>query len=281
MKIRRAAAVIAAVSVGALGVPVTAFATGSGSADATGLVGGTTLVRFDTDRPTKARKVGTVHGLVGDTALVGIDRRVQNGKLYGVGNQGGIYTLNTKTTRATKRGQLSVALAGKKFGVDFNPAANALRIVSDTGQNLRQPFGTSANPTGPTVVDGTLNYLAVTATGVIGAAYTNNDLDADTATSLFDLDTKLDQVALQSPANSGSLAATGKLGVNAGSDAGFDIYSNLVRGKTVSVRGFATLKVGDRTGFNSVNMLTGDVHLKGRLPYAVTDLAVDLDRRPW
>ena len=278
MKIRRAAVAIAAVSVGALGVPVAAFATGSGSADATGLVGGTTLVRFDTDRPAKARRVGAVRGLVGDTALVGIDRRVQNGKLYGVGNQGGIYTLNTTTTRATKRGQLSVALAGTAFGVDFNPAANALRVISNTGQNLRQPFGTTVGPTAPTVVDGALNYMAVTATGVTGAAYTNNDLDADTATSLFDLDTALDQVALQSPANSGALAATGKLGVDAASDAGFDIYSDLVRGKTASVRGFATLRVGERTGLYSVDLLTGDADLEGHLPYAVTDLAVDLDR---
>ena len=56
-----------------------------------------------------------------------------------------------------------------------------------------------------------------------GAAYTNNDLATDTATTLFDLDTTLDQVALQAPANAGTLSATGKLGVDAGGDAGFDI----------------------------------------------------------
>jgi hypothetical protein len=243
-----------------------------------GLVkGGTALVRFDTDKPTKLAKVGTVR-LSGDTALVGIDRRVQNRRLYGVGDKGGIYTLSSRSAKVTKVGQLTIALDGTSFGVDFNPAANALRIVSNTGQNLRQPFGTTVGPTVATIADGTLNYLAVTAAGVTGAAYTNNDLNADTATSLFDLDTTLDQVALQSPANSGSLAATGKFGVDAGSDAGFDIYSEVKKGKTVGNEGFAVLSVGDRTGLYSVDLLTGDVELQGRFATKVTDIAVHLDR---
>lgn len=280
MRIRRAAAVVAAVSIGALGVPAAASATGAGShgPDAVGLArGGTALVRFDTDKPGKLRTIGTPR-LSGDTALVGIDRRVQDGRLYGVGDEGGIYTLSARSARATKVGQLTVALQGTRFGVDFNPAANALRVVSDTGQNLRQPFGTTDRPTAATVADGTLNYLTVTAPGVTGAAYTNNDLDATTATSLFDLDTTLDQVALQSPANSGSLAATGKLGVDAAGDAGFDIYSDLRKGKTVSAQGFAVLSVGGRPGLYRVNLLTGEASPRGTFPTAVTDLAVDLDR---
>ncbi len=87
--------------------------------------------------------------------------------------------------------------------MDFNPAANALRIVGDTGQDLRHPFaGATA---GVTQNDGGLNYIVnnspVTATGITGAAYTNNDLDANTATTLFDVDSLQDQVAIQSPPN--------------------------------------------------------------------------------
>ncbi len=76
-------------------------------------------------------------GLKKDTRPVGIDFRVQNTKLYGVGDKGGIYTLNTRNAKAAKVSQLTVALAGTFFGVDFNPAANRLRVISDTGQNLR------------------------------------------------------------------------------------------------------------------------------------------------
>ena len=228
---RRATIAVAAVAVAGLAVPATAMASSAG--DATGLTSGNRLVRFDTDKPGKAKRTKAITGLVGDTSLVGIDRRVQNGKLYGVGNLGGLYTVSTGSAKATKVGQLSVALEGTSFGVDFNPAANALRIVSDTGQNLRQPFGEGVGPTVATVTDGALTYVLptgnVAATGVAGAAYTNNDLSATTATTLFVLDTNLDQIAVQSPANAGSLAATGKLGVDAGAAVGFDIFSDLNR----------------------------------------------------
>jgi hypothetical protein len=59
---------------------------------------------------------------------------------------------------------------------------------------------------------------------VTGAAYYNNDGDPDTATTLFTLDPSRDQVAIQSPANAGLLAATGTLGVDADGDVGFDIH---------------------------------------------------------
>ena len=60
---------------------------------AVGLVGGDTLVAVDLSKPGKPKAVGKVSGLSGDTELVGIDFRVQDQKLYGVGNAGGVYTL--------------------------------------------------------------------------------------------------------------------------------------------------------------------------------------------
>jgi len=77
------------------------------------------------------------------------------------------------------------------------------------------------------------------ATGLSGAAYTNNDLNSNTTTSLFDIDTTLDQVALQSPPNAGSLAATGKPGIDGGAQVGFDIYSLIGNGRTRSNLGGA------------------------------------------
>ena len=126
---------------------------------------------------------------------------------------------------ASKVGQLSVPLVGTSFGVDFNPAANALRIVSNQAQNLRQPFGTGNAPTGATEADTGLNQSGVPAGNIAGAAYTNNDRSDLTATTLFVLDTELDQIAVQSPANSGNLSPTGKLGTGACVDVGFDIFA--------------------------------------------------------
>ena len=240
---------------------------------------GTKLIGFATNRPDRSATIGTITGLAGDTFLVGIDYRVQNGKLYGVGNQGGIYTLSDRHAKAVKVGQLSVALSGTAFGVDFNPAANALRIVSDNGQNLRQPFAATDGPTAPTVADTALTYPPAAATGITAGAYTNNDLSADTATTLFDLDTVLDQVAIQSPANAGTLAPTGKLGADAALDAGFDIYSTVRRDKTVALEAFATIGVGGGYALYEIDLLTGSADRQGSFTVPVTDIAIPLGQR--
>ena len=52
------------------------------------------------------------------------------------------------------------------------------------------------NPGGMTTVDGTLSCTPPTpATGITMAAYTNNDLSPRTGTTLFDIDSNLNQVA--------------------------------------------------------------------------------------
>ncbi|MGH8477507.1 MAG: DUF4394 domain-containing protein, partial [Methylococcales bacterium] len=139
---------------------------------------------------------------------------------------------------------------GAFFGVDFNPAADRLRIVSDTGQNLRH----NVNLGGLTTVDANLTYtqppivpaayIPVTTLGVTGAAYTNNDLDTNTGTTLLDIDTALDQVVIQSPPNNGILVATGKLTVDTDAPVGFDIYARLKNSVAIGNAGFASLVVG-------------------------------------
>lgn len=238
--------------------------------------GGTTLVLFDSDKPGKVKRSASVSGLTGgDTRLIGIDYRVQDGNLYGVGNNAasaGVYLISNKGV-ATQVTRLTVALSGTTFGVDFNPAANALRVVSDAGQNLRQPFATAG---APTVVDGALSYAPpAVAAGISGVAYTNNDLDPTTATTLFDLDTALDQVAIQSPANAGSLSATGMLGVDAAGDTGFDIYSTLRAGISVGSTGFAVVN----GALYEIALLSGKATSLGAIGAKVTDIAVPLNQR--
>jgi hypothetical protein len=275
-----AAAVVAVAAVSTSGAASSAWGSGPNEDDGRPAVGlgtdGLTLVSFRTDRGKKAKPLGAVRGLAGDTRLVGIDYRVQDGRLYGVGDAGGVYTV-TGTT-ATPVSHLSVALSGAVFGVDFNPAANRLRIISDTGQNLRHNLDDGATA-GTTVLDGALTYPPATtpATGIAGAAYTNNDLDATTATTLFDLDVQLDQVAVQSPANSGSLAPTGKLGIDA-TRAGFDAFSELHAGRAVRNVGYAVLTDGSRSTVHVVDLLTGKATASSSIAYPVADLAVSLDR---
>ncbi|MDX3523193.1 DUF4394 domain-containing protein [Streptomyces scabiei] len=282
---RRITAALAVVVTSAslmLGAPGTASAGPAAvpSLRAFGISGdGTLMATFTTDRPDVLNWVRAVVGLSGDTALVGIDFRVQNGVLYGVGNKGGIYTIKiptgTQDVVVTKVSQLQYALTGTQFGVDFNPAADRLRVISDNGQNLRHNLNDHT-----TIQDVTLTTPPTEGAtkGVTAAAYTNNDLNGATATTLFDINTNSDQVVIQSPANNGTLAPTGSLGLDAQLKAGMDIYSTLSGGKTVDNAAFASLTPNGASlpSLYSVNVFTGEATVVKQFPLNITDLAISL-----
>ncbi|QKV97177.1 DUF4394 domain-containing protein [Streptomyces sp. NA02950] len=240
---------------------------------------GTLMATFTTDRPQVLDWVRVVTGLSGDTGLIGIDFRVQDGLMYGVGNKGGIYTIKTPSTTTdvvvSKVSQLQYALNGANFGVDFNPAADRLRVISDYGQNLRHNLNDHK-----TILDLNLNTPPIEGTtkGVSAAAYTNNDLDAATVTTLVEINTTTDQVVLQSPANNGTLAPTGSLGIDAGTNVGMDIYSTLSGGKTVDNAAFASLTPNGAStpSLYSINVFTGQATSIGQFPLNITDLAISL-----
>ncbi|MGH8652487.1 MAG: DUF4394 domain-containing protein [Gammaproteobacteria bacterium] len=285
---------------GLLAAVPAAQATGVNNLKAIGLTQDGVLVRFNTGSPRKTENIEIISFQGGgDTSLIGIDFRVQDGLLYGVGNFGGLYTINPKTAVATFQNYtLTPAPQGSFFGVDFNPAANALRVVSDISQNLRVPFSVNnvnVNKPQPTVDDSNppsgprpLTYAAlvppVTATGISAAAYTNNDLVATTGTTLFDIDPAnvspatdpQNVVVIQSPANGGSVVTTGSLGVDAGPQAGFDIFSQLRKGVTVSNTAFASLFVDEGYRLYNINLLTGSAKLVGAFDDQVVDLAIQL-----
>jgi hypothetical protein len=217
-----------------------------------GLTADQRLIAFRADAPFRARDIGPITNLSGDSRIVGIDFRPATGDLYGLGNAGGVYTLDTDTAEATFRSQLQVSgnpllLEGSAFGVDFNPTVDRLRVVS----------------------------------GVTGAAYTNNDADPNTATTLFDLDTDgaTDGLFIQAPPNAGSLNITGNLGVDATGDVGFDILSRLRHGTTIEVTAFAALH-SDRSRLYEIDLFTGRATSRGsfRRGNQVIGLAVELDR---
>jgi hypothetical protein len=247
-----------------------------------GLTDDNKLVEFTSDNPAP-RETGTISGLgEGDTKLIGIDYRAADSKLYGVGDRGGIYTVEPSGL-ATSVGRLTIAPEGTNFGVDFNPAADALRVVSDTGQNLRQPMATTPLPA--TVADTPLSYPPAAGTaqqtpGITAAAYTNNDTDPNTATTLYDLDATTDQIVIQSPANAGLLAPTGKLTVDAGPIAGFDIYSTSTGGSITGQQAFATLDVNGQYGLYRITLFSGKAEQVGSGPLDrnMVDIAIPLNQ---
>ncbi|MGW4625267.1 DUF4394 domain-containing protein [Streptomyces rubiginosohelvolus] len=80
-----------------------------------------------------------------------------------------------------------------------------------------------------------------------------------------------------SPANSGTLARTWNLGVNAGPNAGFDIYCSH---RTRTNHGFAALSVNGAYRFYDVNILTGQAVGAGAFAKAhqVTGVALPLNQ---
>jgi hypothetical protein len=211
-----------------------------------GLTTGGRLVTFSLDRPDRVHRSVSVKGLARDERLVGIDRRPLDNQLYGLArsNKGArLYTVDPNSGRArpfatlvaaptaTSPGRTPVTLQGYDFGVDFNPAADAFRIVSDTGQNLRvipsartAPDGTALLP-GDTFIDGSLTRDGAPAMGITGAAYTNNDNDPATATTLYDIDSWRDELVVQNPPNNGTLVTPVPIERRTLPLVGFDIRS--------------------------------------------------------
>ncbi|MCA1859174.1 DUF4394 domain-containing protein [Janthinobacterium sp. HSC-3S05] len=212
------------------------------------------LLSFDRAAPATIRSTVTVTGLQAGENLLGIDFRPADGQLYGVGSTGRIYTLNGVTGAATVKATLAAdagdatapytALAGTEFGVDFNPVADRLRIVSNTGQSLRINVDTGA-----TTTDGAINGGAGN-TAITAAAYSNS-FAGTASTTLFVIDAANATLYTQNPPNNGTVASAVPLGVAATGVAGFDIDARTNTGYAVmtvaGVRNLYTLNLAAST----------------------------------
>lgn len=217
------------------------------------------LLTFDSATPGTASAPFAVTGLQNNEALLDIDIRPADLQLYAVSNQGRVYRVNTTTGVATLVSTLS-ADAGDatspftslnsdtRFGIDFNPAADRLRIVGNQGENYRVNVDTGA-----TITDTNFNGAA---TGAVGVGYSNNDQDSSTPTTTFYVNNLAPASLFSSNnPNGGVLASTGPLGFAPTSNRlGFDISG--------SGQAFLTAvevpTVGDiNTRFYTVNSTTG------------------------
>ncbi len=235
-----------------------------------GLTAGGQLVRVSLGSA-DTELVGDIKGLRKGDRVIGIDVRPSNGELYAVGRDGGLYVVNTKNAKADRVGALGVTLVGTSFGVDFNPAADALRVVSNRGQNLRYTFDPKA-----TTADAPLNVPDTDprVQGIAAAAYTNNDNDDATGTALYDLNIETDAVVLQVPANAGTITSQGPLRAGAGVQAGFDIFTRVKKGKATANLAYATL--GNKRGYAlyRVDVTSGKAARVGAFGPPVVDIAV-------
>jgi Domain of unknown function (DUF4394) len=197
------------------------------SANTYALTSESRLVYFDRTSG-DVRSAKSVTGLAAGESILGIDFRPSDAALYALTSTGRVYTINVATAYATLKSTLSAdttdttspfaALQGDKFGVNFNPVADRLRVVSSAGQNLRINVDTGA-----TTTDGALNP----GTPAASAAAYSNAFAAACRTRLYVIDTTTSKLLLQDPPNTGTLTEIGDLGA-ASADAewaGFEVVT--------------------------------------------------------
>jgi len=103
------------------------------------LVDSNTLVRYAARQTFSEEKTVTITGLQSSEKILAIDFRPASGQLYGVSNQSRIYIINQNTgvAVAVSATPFAPAISGTQVGIDFNPTVDRIRLVSNTGQNLR------------------------------------------------------------------------------------------------------------------------------------------------
>lgn len=173
------------------------------------LTGDDTLTMVDTST-LKAGKSMKVTGIAGKIA--GIDVRPADGMLYALAVDGTIYTVD-KTGKATMKSKMDTVLsAGAMATVDFNPAADRLRVIGSDGTNLRVNVDD-----GKTTVDGKLKFAETDMhkgeTPMVAAGAYTNSVKGVKETALYDIDGKIGGLLKQAPPNDGVLSVVGKLGI--------------------------------------------------------------------
>ncbi len=212
---------------------------------------GQSLVRFDSAAPGTVVNVGQISGDA--VHLDGLDFRPADGMLYGYnGSDSGIYRLNLNTG-ATTRVSTSTSPVTVPLGIDFNPVADRLRVVTPNQENRRINIATGAATN-----DGALAYGSTDANQgktphIIDAAYTNSDTNPATGTQLYYIDSVLDILVSTTNPNGGVLSTVGALGLDANDYTGFDILTSANGLNT----GLASFNNGRSTGLYSIDLASG------------------------
>ncbi|MEO5996588.1 MAG: DUF4394 domain-containing protein, partial [Chitinophagaceae bacterium] len=204
-----------------------------------------------------------ITGLPAGESIEGIDFRPFNGQLYALSNASKIYTLNTSNGAATMIGAapISATLSGTSFGFDFNPTVDRIRIVSNTGQNLR------IHPETGAVAASDMN-INPAGSAISQVAYTNNFSGA-TTTVLYDIDAKAGKLFRQDPPNNGTLVEVGSLGILASEKGGFDIGGT-------SGKAYALLQVSGSVNIYTISLTDGKATVLASFPKSVTSFAMGL-----
>lgn len=217
------------------------------------------LMSFNSTSPGTSSAVA-ITGLRANETLVGFDLRPGGspaGQLIAVSNQGGVYTIDPNSGTATLKSSMVAdpsdttdpytSLSGTRVSIDVNNVVDQLRIVTNSGQNLRVMMDTGA-----TFTDTPLTIAGLRAIGVTEVAYTNNFSSACRTTAYY-LDTTADRLLTTVNASGGVLTVVGGLTVDASAMTGFDIAT----APDGTQNAVAALTVNNVTSLYTINLTTG------------------------
>ncbi|WP_161810735.1 DUF4394 domain-containing protein [Steroidobacter agaridevorans] len=231
----------------------------------------------------------TIAGVIDGDTLVSIDRRPQNGFLYGLGYNAvagsvRLYNISSQTATATPIGVVGQFVmadgttpvrigvdATTVFGMDFNPTVDRVRVVNSAGQNFRMNPNNGAlvdfdpTPASPGVqMDGGINGPTM---ALQETAYTNSSPNV-TATTQYTIDQTIDAVCIQNPPNNGTQTMCMPLSVPVETVQGFDIPSSVTVAASNAVAtglGTAVVRASGRAQDElvNINLATGGVTTLG------------------
>ena len=230
-------------------------------AQAETLIGLTTdnrLITFDSAAPTQGAAVNLT-GLAASEKLLGLDTRPTTGLIYSLSNLGRLYTLDASTGAATFVGALKAPINGSLLAFDFNPNADvsgaaSLRVLTAAGDNYAVNVNAGVNlgaVTQQTKVSSPSGAVRLT-----GAAYSNNDTNPTTPTTLYAIDTLSSALFATNGPAGGVYTRVGSLGADSLNVFGFDISGSGVA--------YAGLTGEDSySSLYTINLQTGAASLVG------------------
>jgi uncharacterized protein (TIGR03437 family) len=234
------------------------------------------LISFNSLTPTNVLRRISISGIPAGETVVSADFRPASGQFYVLTSAGRLYVLDPQTGAATllTNTPLNPALSGTGFDIDFNPTVDRIRLISDTGQNLRlQPETAVVAGTDMAIVYATGDVNAGRTARIVGAAYNNNFIGAQ-STTLYAIDSANDVLVRVGSAggtptspNTGQLFTVGSLGVDTTDVVDFDISDS-------SGLAYATLTTAQGTRLYQINLATGAATLVGGVGSNDTILAL-------
>jgi hypothetical protein len=223
---------------------------------ALGLASSNLLVRFDTNAPETSMGAGTIQGLQpGETALA-IDLRPSTGQIYLLGSTNRLYVadpLGEPFMASAVGPPLSPALVGSRFGIDFHPVLDVIRVISDAGQGLYLDPDTGR-------VLSVFQDISSESRRIVELASSDNAPEG-TMTRLFAIDSRTDELLV---ATESGFQPVGVLGVDTSDLVGFDIAAN-------DDAAYATLTDATQTDAGTslyrIDLVTGAASLVGPVIY--------------